>query len=164
MIVLEVVTVTLVAIAMALSLAHALEFPGKLRLPEGAYRAVQTIYYPGFTIGGFFGDVGGAVALLILTVATPYGAPSFWLTLGALLCLVALNIVYWTVTHPTNKVWVKDVRLSGAGEKFFTSGGSGREAKAADWVVLRDRWEYSHVARAVLAMLSLILLAAAVSL
>jgi hypothetical protein len=164
MIVLEVVTVMLVAIAMALSLAHALEFPGKLRLDEDAYRAVQAIYYPGFTIGGFFGDVGGAIALLILTITTPYGTARFWLTLGALLCLIALNIVYWTVTHPTNKVWVKDVRLSGAGERFFASGGSGRQAKGADWAALRDRWEYSHVARAGLALLGLILLAAAISL
>jgi hypothetical protein len=164
MIVLEVATVVLVAIAMALSLAHALEFPGKLRLPEDTYRAVQAIYYPGFTIGGFFGDVGGTIALVVLSVARPYGTPSFWLTLGALVCLVALNVVYWTITHPTNKVWVKDVRLSGAGEKFFASGGSGRETQIADWAVLRDRWEYSHVARMLFAMLGLILLAAAISL
>jgi hypothetical protein len=48
----EVITLVLVAIAMALSLAHALEFPGKLRLSREHYLAVQTIYYPGFTIGG----------------------------------------------------------------------------------------------------------------
>jgi hypothetical protein len=132
-------------------------------LGEDNYRAVQAIYYPGFTIGGFFGDVGGALALLVLTITTPYGTAKSWLTLGALLCLVALNVVYWTVTHPANKVWIKDVRLSGVGDKFFASGG-GSEPKAADWAALRDRWEYSHVARATLAMLGLILLAAAVSL
>jgi hypothetical protein len=37
---------------MALSLAHALEVPGKLRLNKEQYLAVQTIYYPGFTLGG----------------------------------------------------------------------------------------------------------------
>jgi hypothetical protein len=50
--ILQIVTLLLVAIAMAQSLAHALEFPGKLRLSREQYLAVQPIYYPGFTIGG----------------------------------------------------------------------------------------------------------------
>ena len=45
----EVVAVLVVAIVMALSLAHALELPGKLRLSKEDYLAVQPIYYPGFT-------------------------------------------------------------------------------------------------------------------
>jgi hypothetical protein len=48
--VLMVFTLLLVAIATTLSLAHALELPGKMRLKEATYKAVQTIYYPGFTI------------------------------------------------------------------------------------------------------------------
>ena len=42
----------LVAIAMALTLAHALELPGKMLLDRDTYLAIQKIYYPGFTIGG----------------------------------------------------------------------------------------------------------------
>jgi hypothetical protein len=53
---LQVVTVLLVAVAMSLTLAHALELPGKMRLDEQTYRAVQTIYYPGFTFGGLWRD------------------------------------------------------------------------------------------------------------
>jgi hypothetical protein len=49
---LQVISVFLVAVAMSMALAHALEFPGKLRLNEQTYRVVQTIYYPGFTVGG----------------------------------------------------------------------------------------------------------------
>ena len=45
---LQVLTVMLAAVTMALSLAHALEFPGKLRLKKEQYLAVQPIYYPGF--------------------------------------------------------------------------------------------------------------------
>jgi hypothetical protein len=48
---------------MGLSLAHALEFPGKKRLDEKQYKAVQTIYYPGFTIGGMVGEFGGLTGL-----------------------------------------------------------------------------------------------------
>jgi hypothetical protein len=48
----QVVCLLLVAVAMALSLAHALEHPGKMRLGKDDYLRVQEIYYPGFTIGG----------------------------------------------------------------------------------------------------------------
>ena len=44
---LQILAVFLVALAMALALAHALEMPGKLRLDKEIYKAVQTIYYPG---------------------------------------------------------------------------------------------------------------------
>jgi len=45
--VLQVVSVTLVAVALAFSLAHAAKFPGKLRLSQKAYLAVQPIYDSG---------------------------------------------------------------------------------------------------------------------
>jgi hypothetical protein len=76
MLVLQVITVFLVAVAMALSLAHALEFPGKMRLTREAYLATQTIYYPGFTIGGF-GEALGLVATLLLLLLIPRSSPAF---------------------------------------------------------------------------------------
>ncbi|HET7883004.1 MAG TPA: hypothetical protein VFL55_19120 [Acetobacteraceae bacterium] len=54
---------------MALSLAHALEVPGKLRLPRETYIAVQQISYPGFTIGGAFGESGAILATLAAATA-----------------------------------------------------------------------------------------------
>lgn len=42
----EVATVLIVAVAMAQSLAHVLEYPGKMRLSKEEYLAVQPIYYP----------------------------------------------------------------------------------------------------------------------
>jgi hypothetical protein len=47
--ILQVVSIVLVAIGVALTPAHALEFPGKLRLPRETYVAAQTIYYPGLS-------------------------------------------------------------------------------------------------------------------
>jgi hypothetical protein len=44
---LQVITLMLVALAMAPAVAHALEFPGKKRLSKDAYLTVQGIYYPG---------------------------------------------------------------------------------------------------------------------
>jgi hypothetical protein len=58
---LQIMTVMLAAITMALSLAHALELPGKLRLNREQYLAVQTIYYPGFISLHYGHDTRAAV-------------------------------------------------------------------------------------------------------
>jgi len=161
---LQVLAVLLVATAMALALAHALELPGKLRLAKEAYLAIQTIYYPGFTIGGASEPIG-IIALLVLTIVTPTGTAAFWLTLGALTALAAMHAVYWLATHPVNNFWLKDFRLRGVSARFFglapsrRAGGTG----TLEWTALRDQWEYSHVARAGLGLLSLALLATAVA-
>jgi hypothetical protein len=72
--------------------AHALELPGKMRLSKEAYLQVQTIYYPGFTIGGI-AEIGGIIALLILLAFTSYASTRFWWTLTAFICS-------WPCTRP----------------------------------------------------------------
>ncbi len=156
-----VVTLLLVAATMGLALAHALELPGKLRLDEGAYRTVQEIYYPGFTFGGLVGELGGLIALVVLLFLTPYASGRFWWTLAALGFLAAAHATYWLVTHPVNNFWVKDLAVSPLGSSFF-SFLSGQQS--GEWRHLRNIWEFSHVARAVLAMLSLGSIAAAATL
>jgi hypothetical protein len=148
----------LVAVTMGLSLAHALEFPGKRRLDESNYRAVQGIYYPGFTIGGLVGEFGGMLAIVALAVMLPAGTDRFWWTLGALGFLIFGHVTYWMVTHPVNAAWLKDTRLSGMSGVFFHL----FSAPDADWRQMRDVWEYSHVARAILHMLGFLSLALAV--
>jgi hypothetical protein len=159
--VLQVVAVLLVAVGLAMSLAHALELPGKLRLEKETYVAVQSIYYPGFTIGAMFGEFGAILATLVLVVVTPFGAPDFWLTLIACAALLVMHGLYWALTHPVNKFWLRDRQLGSAGAAFFGVGGESKRSADQDWTALRDRWEYSHVARAVFAMLGLIALATA---
>jgi hypothetical protein len=68
---LEVVTVLVVSMAMALSLAHSLELPGKLRLSRREYLEVQAIYYPGFTFGGFAEPLGLMLTFILIVVAPP---------------------------------------------------------------------------------------------
>jgi hypothetical protein len=165
---LQVVTVILVSVAMSLALAHALELPGKMRLTKEAYYAIQPVYYPGFTIGGGIGEAGGLLFLLILVFLTPSGSAEFWLTLVALLGLVGMQAVYWICTHPVNKFWLTGEPMGKVGSGFFSFGahrsGSQIDIRQTDWRELRNRWEYSHVARALLAMLSLGVLITAVSL
>lgn len=156
----SVLALLLVAVTMGLALAHALELPGKLRLDKDTYGAVQAIYYPGFTIGGLVGELGGILVLFALLFLTPFGTERFWWTAAAFGFLVSAHAAYWLVTHPVNNFWVKDVDMAGAGAMFF----SFLSAKGTDWMQMRDVWEYSHVARACLAMASLASMAIALTL
>jgi hypothetical protein len=161
---LKVLTVVCVAVAMALALAHALELPGKMRLAKDQYVAIQAIYYPGFTIGGIAEPIS-LLLVLILIFTMPVGSAAFSLTAVAFVALLAMHAAYWLLTHPVNDFWLKDVRPKGFGERFFAfdplrrSMGSG----SAEWTVLRNRWEYSHLVRAGLGLVGLISLVSAVT-
>jgi hypothetical protein len=158
-VVLEVLTIMLAAITMSLALAHALELPGKLRLAKEQYLAVQTIYYPGFTLGGIAEGmvILAAIALLVLT---PDGSVQFWLISGALAAFVVVQAIFWLRTQPVNKYWLTKTDLSRSATRFFETGSA---TAAADWIVMRDRWERSHVLRAIAAIFGLLLLAVAVA-
>jgi len=161
---LQVTAVFLVALTMGLALAHALEFPGKLRLDERTYLAVQTIYYPGFTIGGI-GEPLAIVATLILTIAMRNDGAMFWWTLAAFVAVLATHVVFWLVTQPTNRYWLRKQQMGRAGTKFFAADAARLEAdtEKRDWKRMRDQWEYSHVARAVLSAIALLALIIAVA-
>ena len=162
---LQIVTVTLVAVAMAMSLAHALELPGKMRLEKHTYYAIQSIYYPGFTIGGAIGEVGGVVSTAILLLMTPVGGADFWLTATALGGLIGMQAIYWVFTHPVNRFWVEGETMHRLGSRFFSFGsaGSGQSAEGSpEWTQLRNRWEYSHVARAALGFIGFVALVVAI--
>jgi hypothetical protein len=157
-VVMQVLAIVLEAVSLALSLAHALELPGKLRLGKEAYFTTQTIYYPGFTFGGA-AEPAAILAMLVLLAVTPFGSSASWLTLAAFLASASAHGIYWALIHPINKVWLADQNLEGAGQAFFAVGGGA--VRSDDWTRLRDRWEYSHVARAALALVSLTALAIA---
>jgi len=144
---------------MSLPLAHALEFPGKLRLDEQTYTVVQTIYYPGFTVGGIAEPVA-TVATLVLFLMMRDQGPQNRLPLIALVALAAMHLVFWSVTQPANRYWLKDQKLSKAGANFFPVGSVDARGRSqlgeANWRGFRDRWEYSHVARAILAGIAFI--------
>lgn len=161
---LQILTAILIAIALSLALAHALELPGKLRLSKEDYFAVQPIYYPGFTIGGGIGEFGGLIAAIALLGVTPVERAEFWPTLVALLGLVGMQAVYWLVTHPVNQFWLAGENLNGFSAGFFAFGVNRSSAtQPVTWTDLRNQWEYSHVVRAGLALVSLIAIVLAIS-
>jgi hypothetical protein len=154
---LKLVSLFLVVATVIPSAAHALEFPGKLRLTREQYLAVQPIYYPGFTIIGAAEPLSVFVLAALLAL-TPRGTLTFWLIAGAILAAVLTHALYWTLTAPVNKVWLRRETLSGSASRFFGAGGSLNES---DWTMLRDRWERSHLWRAAVSVIALILLAVA---
>lgn len=163
--VLQIVSLLLVAIAMSFALAHAAELPGKMRLDQTAYAAIQTIYHPGFTIGGASEPLA-IITLAALLAVTPIDSPAFVWTAASLVAVIAMQAVYWLVTHPVNRVWLKGETLPRASAAFFAVGSGkdeGTPQGAGDWKHLRNRWECSHVARASLGALALTLLAIAVT-
>jgi hypothetical protein len=88
--ILQVLALLAASIAMALALAHALEFPGKLRLSRQDYETVQQIYYPGFTYGGA-SEVIAVLLLLVLLLPARADGAAFWLILVGLLALVIMR-------------------------------------------------------------------------
>jgi hypothetical protein len=90
----EIISILLVALAMAPALAHLLEFPGKSRLTKEAYLTVQPIYYPGFSIAGGIGEVGGFISVLAILLVTPQGTTAFWLRLVALAAMFGVQLVF----------------------------------------------------------------------
>lgn len=156
---LKCLTVVLAAVTMGLSLAHALEFPGKLRLSKEQYLIVQSIYYPGFTLGGI-AEFAVIVATLVLLALTPPDTRQFWLIAGALLALVAVQAIFWLMTQPLNKYWLRETKISQPAKRFFELGQGGMPQ---NWLVARDEWERSHILRAIAAMFGLILLTVAVA-
>jgi hypothetical protein len=54
------------------SVAHVAALPGKLRLDEATYKAVQTIYYPGLTLVGLIGEFGGIIRARCAPLSYPF--------------------------------------------------------------------------------------------
>jgi uncharacterized membrane protein len=146
---LQVITVMLAALTMGLAVAHALEHPGKMRLNREDYLSTQTIYSPGFTIGGY-GEPLGVLAALALVFATPCGAASFWWSVAGFIGLAIVHAIFWTVTQPVNRYWAAIRMPSGA--------------PLDQWKQFRGRWEHSHIVRAVFATASLICITIALAL
>jgi hypothetical protein len=82
----------------------------------------------------------------------------FWWALAAVASLIAMHLTYWFVTHPVNRAWTKNLRLTGPGAEFFAL--FGRDI-SGDWLRLRDVWERSHLVRAALGVISLVCLSVA---
>src|SRR4030081_362734 len=115
-----------------------------------------------FSIGGAAEPLSILAMFALLFMMRGAGSQS-WFVLVALIALVCVHAIFWVVTQPTNRFWTKSVQLSELGAKFFSPEKEGQVKTKMDWKRLRDRWEYSHLARAVFSIMALITLTIAVA-
>jgi len=145
MLVLHLASTLAVVVVTATTLAHALEMPGKLRLPRDTYLAVQRIYYPGFTVVGA-AELPSVLALAGSALATSTDGPAANLRWAAATLAALAHAVYWLVVHPTNHQWLRDDdRVDAASSRFFAV-----QAAEGDWARHRRRWERGHLLRCLL--------------
>ena len=133
-----------VALALVPAGAHLAELPHKFRLPAHDYLVVQQLY-AGWSL---FGAVvaGALLSTGVLTVLERREPRLLNAALLAFLCILGTQIVFWVFTQPVNRATRNWTVLP------------------ENWVQLRNHWEYSHAASAVLNLIALFaLLYAAVS-
>src|SRR5690606_19321908 len=126
------------ALALGAGLAHLYALPNKIELPKDAYLAAQQAYRGWALLGVVV--MGQMVLLTALAFLVRARRPAFGLTLGALLCTLAAQAVFWIYTYPANRATDNWTRLP------------------EEWMTLRAEWEYSHAAGALLTLAAFVLL------
>ncbi len=116
------------ALALGGALAHALELPNKIGLPEAQYFIAQGVYR-GWALLGIV-VIGALLSTLALAIVLrAERGPMLW-ALVAFLCIAATQVIFWTWTYPAN-----------AATSNWTM-------VPPNWEALRTQWEYSHAASA----------------
>jgi hypothetical protein len=133
------VTIMFTALSMTPAVAHLLELPGKMTYTGALWlKLLQTLYTYFGKIGGLF-EVGAVITSVILAILVRHRRPAFGWTLLAAACMVTAHLVYWILVNPVNRTMLP-----------LTP-----ETLPADWMRLRDLWEYAHAARAILQIVAL---------
>jgi len=132
-------TIMFTALSLAPALGHLLEMPAKMTYDGALWLKLQQSLYGAFgTFGGAF-EMGAVITTIVLVILVRDRRPAFSWTLAAAICMVAANAAYWVVLAPINA----------------TIAGTVPGTLPTDWMGLRDQWEYTHAARAVLQMIAL---------
>jgi hypothetical protein len=133
------ITIMLTSLSMAMAFCHLLEMPAKMTYDGALWlMLLKTLYRAFGTIGGFI-EVGAVVTAVVLSFLVRRRRPAFGWTLTGAICLIAAHAAWW--------IWVAPVNA--------TMAPLTPETLPADWTRLRDQWEYTHAARAVLQIIAL---------
>jgi hypothetical protein len=130
----EFLAIILTALALVPAAAHVMELPNKLPMSRDAYLIVQRVYR-GWSLSAFV-VIGALIATLVLMFLVDDAA--FVPALVAFLAIVGTQAVFWKFTYPVNKITHNWTRVP------------------EDWTALRDRWELSHAASAVLNFIAVV--------
>jgi hypothetical protein len=130
------------ALALGAALAHLLELPNKINLPEREYFIVQQAYRGWNQLAYLL--VIELISMLAIAGLSWHEPRVLWPILAAILCLLCAQAVFWTFTYPAN-----------AATDNWT-------AIPADWDSLHTRWEYSHALGAAFQLMAMSALIVAV--
>src|SRR5919108_528171 len=88
------------ALALGAALAHALELPNKINLPERQYFIVQQVYRG-------WNQLAYLLAIQLVSMLTIAGLSRheprvFWPTVIAIVCLLCAQAAFWAFTFPAN--------------------------------------------------------------
>jgi hypothetical protein len=114
------------ALALGAGLAHVFELLNKIDLPAKDYLVVQQIY-SGWSLLGIV-VFASLLSTLILTILLYRNGKNFKKTLIAFICIVLAQADFWAFTFPVNQKTNNWTMLP------------------ANWMYLRQQWEYSHAA------------------
>jgi hypothetical protein len=129
----------LAALTMGMALCHLLEMPAKMTYEGALWLTLLQTLYGAFGPTSAFVETGAVTTAVVLAFFVRKHRSVFsWTLLGAL-CLIAANVAWWIWVFPVNSAM-----------SALTP-----ETLPADWTSLREQWEYTHAARAVLQTIAL---------
>lgn len=132
-------TIMLTALSLGPALGHLLELPAKLNYEGALWLTVsQTLYATFGTVGAAF-EVGAVIAAVVLAILVRQRRPAFVWTTFAAVCVVVSHAAFW--------IWLAPVNATIAALTIDTL--------PSNWMGLRDQWECTHAARAVLQIIAL---------
>lgn len=121
--------------SMSAAVAHLMEMPGKMEYEAPLYVRLHRTLYPTFGKTSGWAEIASVLTTAGLAWWTRRRRPAaFPATAAAAASLAAAHGVFWARVEPANRTiasWPLD-------------------QIPPDWTEWRDRWEYSHAARAVL--------------
>lgn len=122
------------ALAMTAGVAHLMELPPKMRFESRLYVMLHRTLYPNF------GRIAGTAEFLALVGVIGLAwqvrgqGAIFFPTLVSAILMIAAHAIFWVLVQPANT----------------TMAAWSLDAIPPYWQRWRNRWEYSHAARAVL--------------
>lgn len=133
-------TIMFVATSMGAAFCHLLEMPAKLTLDGALWLKVfQTLYPPAFGTVGAVLEVGAVLTTIVLVFMVRGRRLAFGWSILAAVCMIATHAAFW--------IWVAPVNA--------TMGPLTADTLPANWMELRNQWEYTHAVRAVLQIIAL---------
>jgi hypothetical protein len=132
-------TIMLMAVAVAAAVAHLMELPPKMKFEASLYVMLHRTLYPNFGRFAGIAEFLAVVAVAALAWRVRDERALFAPTLISALLMAVAHAVFWILVQPANTTmaaWPLD-------------------AIPAHWKQWRNRWEYSHAARAVLTFAAL---------